>query len=78
MEETLVLFALDEQAGVGSVDRDQVAVVVAGGSEVLACAPQIVAGLVTHDGVERACESGCDGADDAAIAVANVLFLERH
>jgi len=71
-----LLFAVDQKTGIRRIGRDQFAVVVAGGVEPIAHAPDDVVVFVSHD-TRLVAETAGDGTQNLA-AFADVPFLQWH
>jgi len=72
----VLLLAADQEAGIGGIDGDQAPVSVACRVEPFVGATSDSVAFVSHDG-RRVAEASCDRADDFAVPVSNVVFLQH-
>ena len=71
----LLLVLADQETLVGGIDRDQLAVLVAGRAEILACPPDDVFMFVTDERFKRARVPSGDRANDPALTIPNELLF---
>ena len=70
-----LLVPMDQQSGVGAVDRNQTAMLIASSVESLTGAPSDVVLFVPNDCLERTNVAAGDRTDDPALSVPNKFLL---
>jgi hypothetical protein len=73
-----LLFAIDQQAGVGTVDGNQAAVLVAGCMEPFAGSSHDLFVLIFDDCLERTCEASCGRTNNSVLSITYIAFFKRH